>query len=259
MGGLKALKDKIESNDGTEQVYQIFLGSPQRLMPDNLDAFAGMRVPDNIKVVAHGPFVYSLVCSPTESLWRASLKACVACSQFCNQVGIKYYVVHPGGIKPYQDKKSGYLALLNFVFKYLEMTWGLDTILSLENDPGSSTGRKITDVNLLYKAVKEISDPRVRITYDTEHAYASGFNISDMDKLVKLMDYVSVVHMNSVPKEVKFGSHLDRHSSTRITESKDDLADVLKHISQYAASRNIIQILERDRELVSDDISFLEG
>ena len=172
-------------------------------------------------------------------------------------MGARYIVTHVGAISPNQTK-SAQEVLYNFCMDWLEATNNHKTILCLECDAGSKKGTKKGSLSLLFNFVSRLNHPRIRICFDTEHAYANGFNL-DSNKIDYLLEsqFVSVVHLNSIPNEVELGSHLDRHTSTRITEGKEQ--DRIKYIYEKAKLLSIPCILERDINLVKDDIKYLEG
>lgn len=249
----KRLKEDLYAykDEGTKLV-QIFLGSPRTLTIPEIEPF---QVP--IETIVHGPFVTSLVTDYSTNLWKKSLKYYVALAKLCSTLDIRKLVVHVGGIREYQSMRSGYTSLLHFCYTWLEMTEGTGVTLCLENDAGSSTGRKIGSLSLLYKAITYLDNERLKLTFDTEHAYANGFDLNQREKVNKLLEICSVVHLNAIPENVKFGGHLDRHSHTRIVESKEG-PDQLIWIAKQAYDRGIPMILERkDMEVINDDIRYI--
>lgn len=63
------------------------------------------------------------------------------------------------------------------------------------------------------------------LVHNTEHAFARGEELKNFERFMEVAD---VIHFNTIPAEVKFGSGLDRHSNTSINESKGISPDQLK-------------------------------
>ena len=95
-----------------------------------------------------------------------------------------------------------------------------EIVLALETD--ASPRSKLVRLPHLMSLAKKYAG-HITVCLDTEHAYASGYVLSETD-YEQAPQYVSVVHLNPVPdgttadKKVKFASGLDRHSNTPIAE-----------------------------------------
>lgn len=108
----------------------------------------------------------------------------------------------------------------------------------------------------LVRIVQRLGDSRVKICLDTEHHYANGSDVPAMDAFA--WNYIGLVHLNAVPEYVEAGSHKDRHSETKLRESKTGM-QVVQHYLIECIKRNIPMILERyDAGIMLDDISFCE-
>jgi endonuclease IV len=108
-----------------------------------------------------------------------------------------------------------------------------------------------TILDLLNFKKKMVSgDIDIGICVDTEHAYAAGDRLFDKNKYWNDID---MVHLNAIPKEVRWGSHLDRHSITPIEKSKSGVGFAKKIINDVGS--NVVIILERtDASVVKKDI-----
>ena len=93
--------------------------------------------------------------------------------------------------------------------------------------------------------------------WDTEHAFANGFDLSDISLVEETLQVSSVVHLNSVPLNVVRGGHLDRHSDTLIEDGQE--VKSLIEIAKLCEQRGIPTILERDKDISLQDYHFVEG
>lgn len=96
------------------------------------------------------------------------------------------------------------------------------------------------------------------LVHNTEHTYASGIDIN-IPMPEHYWDWIGVVHLNSIPPEVKMGSCLDRHSHTTLQDCSIDKT-YIQDVFDHCIKRNIPTILEREHaETSSKDIAFLNG
>lgn len=201
------------------KVFQVMVGSPRTLqIPSVTDITLLMRRHPEITVVYHGPYCVNLCKHQTDRAYMATLGFYIQMAKLLDPLGVKYIVTHIGG-RGDMDPKDSMVSIWNFCQKWLMSTQGLNIKLCLENDSGSKNGSKMGHMAVLGKVVKACNDPRIRMTFDSEHAYAAGFDTTDVQLLKEFGQYIDVVHLNSVPKEVVFGGHLDRHSTTSFYDS----------------------------------------
>lgn len=239
-------------------VFQVFMGSPQRYNEPSV-GYMKLLVEkfSEAEFVIHSPYWVTMG-NPVSKAYAQTLKYSIRMSHVMNSLGIKRYVSHVGS-RGELDANSSIKALRNLCLQWLDQTEGDDTILCLENDAGSKNGTKIGSIKALESVIRNIDSPRVRMCFDTEHAYANGFDLSDTKRLGELSDIIEVVHLNSIPHNVVKGGHLDRHSETTIEDCKeghDYLNGVLNIL--YDGIRPFI--LERgDMSIVKKDIEFLRS
>ena len=125
-----------------------------------------------------------------------------------------------------------------------------DFLILLETEPGSKKGDNFT-FNILNEVVSNIKDDRIGICVDSEHMFANGEEPPQDWKNVKLL------HFNSIPEKVVFGSHIDRHSSTLLEESTM-IEYLIKEYLIQALNKNIPVIFERKTvEMQLQDRNFI--
>lgn len=241
------------------KVFQVFIGSPRsynepvndyiKLLMDKIRMF-GL----DIIVTVHSPYWVNMAKDVTDDNYINTLKYSIRMAKALNGTGINKYVTHVGSRPESMSVEQSYNNIKNFCKKWLIATEGTDTIMCLENDSGSKKGTKMGSLNILYKIVKELNNTRLGITFDSEHAYANGFDF-DSNRLELLKPYVQVVHWNAIPEEVECLSHLDRHSSTSLRDSKPgvDVMNVYDHL--YSDIPFIFEV--KDYEIVLDNLKFI--
>lgn len=126
--------------------------------------------------------------------------------------------------------------------------------LLVENDCGGKNN-PAPSIAMIAKVVKALKKAGLDIgmCVDTEHAYAAGDSLFPMN----YKDVVDLVHLNAIPKNVRYGGHLDRHSQTALSQSKNGTGFVKKIISSIKPGTPLI--LERtEYDIIQQDMSFLK-
>lgn len=242
------------SNIGERDVYQVFLGSPKQYTVPDASRLEGI----NKDIVIHSPYWVQLARSVNDKAYTRTLDYTIKVAHEMHRVGLKYYVTHIGARTEDMTIAQAAKSIYVFCLKWLWETEGTDVILCLENDSGSKKGTKMGSVNILNRVIREVNHPRVRMAFDTEHAYANGFDLECREKLEAIKDIVSVVHYNSIPAEVGRGSHLDRHSTTPFTECKKGY-EYLHNVYEVMYDGVKPFIMEIDQSLVEGNLSFLSS
>lgn len=242
----------LDSYFSEYEVGQIFISNPKRFQVNELLEY---NIPTGRSLVVHAPFVVSLL-KDDKDHYTKSLSCLCRLSAQCMNIGAKYLVTHLGGIKDKQTKPAMEV-LYEFVMDWLDCTNNHETILCLECDAGSKTGKKKGSLTFLYNFVSRLNHPRIKICYDNEHAFANGFdmNKTQLDFLLE-SNTVAVVHLNSIPNEVEIGRHLDRHTDTNIIDGQ--YSERVAYLYWKANSLGIPCILERNPDLVPRDLQYLE-
>lgn len=138
-----------------------------------------------------------------------------------------------------------------------------DLVLCLENDAGGKSNQapRIKDISSVVNLAKANGRSNVGLCVDTQHAYAAGDNLFS----INLRDNVDILHMNSIPKYVKFGGHLDRHSEAYLKDSKKGTGFVRKILgllrpgTPIILERTLPQVIKSDAYLIKEmtnDLTF---
>ncbi len=167
-------------------------------------------------VIAHDSYLLNLG-SPDGELRKKSIRAFIDELERCESLSIPYLIAHPGshtgageaeGIKTIaRSLDEAHTACPGFrVRAALEITAG----------QGTNLGYRFEQIRDIIDAVRE-SD-RVRVCFDTEHAFAAGYDIrskegykktfAEFDETIGVKHLVAF-HLNDSKKE--FHSRVDRH------------------------------------------------
>lgn len=227
-----SVKSLLQASDEffeEHKVFQVFVGSPRTLqVPSFTDLALFKKRHPEVEVIVHMPYVVNLCKNNSEKCYINTLSYMIRVAKELDKIGINYMVTHIGGRSKEQSIKDSTMQIWNFCQKWLMSTMECKIKLCLENDSGSKANTKMGHMNVLSLVVRRVNDPRIRMCFDSEHAYAAGFNTTDVELMKSFKDVISVVHLNSVPAEVVAGGHLDRHSSTSFYDSKVSPIPVLE-------------------------------
>jgi deoxyribonuclease-4 len=120
--------------------------------------------------------------------------------------------------------------------------------LLIENNagPGGCVGARLEEVRAL---VDSVPDPRIRVCFDTCHAFAAGYElrtpegvdatISDLDRVVGL-DRVEAIHCND--SSTGLGSNRDRHANIGFGEIGENGFRLLLHDARLQKLPFILEV-----------------
>jgi deoxyribonuclease IV len=169
-----------------------------------------------IKIVfSHASYLINLS-SADENIAKNSIVALAAEVVRCENLGLKYVVLHPGSSKEIGEENA-IIKISEGLLKVLKLTEGLKTKILLENTAGqgSSIGWKFEHI---MEIMDITSSDRIGLCLDTCHAFASGYDIrsqSGFDNMIEKIDKfiglkrLYVIHMND--SKAILGSRVDRH------------------------------------------------
>jgi endonuclease IV len=199
------------------------------------------------KMIFHMPF-YTHLLLPTKPEHRTMFRSF---NSYCVDRDIRpFLIMHAKG---YRLNLS---ATLQQMRRQLLLYAGLapNVNILIENDAGGkdNPAPKLVHLNKVVKDLKSRLVTNIGICLDTEHAYASGDSLTPLDK-----SSIDLVHLNAIPSNVRFGSHLDRHSTTALANSKNGTGFIRKILNGLNSGTPVI--LERmDCNIIHRDLRFLK-
>lgn len=173
------------------------------------------------RTVSHASYLINLA-SPDDELWQKSIDLMIVEIERCEALSIRYLVHHPGAFTT-SDRDSGLTRIARAYGQLIKSTASLHTICCLENTVGSGSnlGRTFDELaNLRHRILDQTGAPeRVGFCFDTCHAHAGGYDLSDRNQADAVLDEfdatcgfdaLRVLHLNDSIGEV--GSRRDRHA-----------------------------------------------
>jgi len=167
-------------------------------------------------VIAHDSYLLNLG-APDKRLRKRSIVGFIDELERCEALGVPYLVAHPGS-----HVGSGERAGLRTIAKSLDEVHtackGFQTQVALEitAGQGSNLGYSFAQMAQIFDAVHQ--SERLRLCFDTEHAFAAGYDLRDDQGYAQTMgeldecigiDKVVAFHLNDSLRP--FHSRVDRH------------------------------------------------
>lgn len=201
--------------------FMFYTGAPQNTarssIEDSLTLEAlNLMKENNIdysKVVVHAPYIINLC---NEEKFDFSVNFLTEELNRCNQLGVKYLVLHPGShVGLGVEKGIDNIAKgLNNVFSNLQDN---NVIILLETMAGKGTevGSKLEEIKAILDKVTD--KEHLGVCLDTCHLSDAGYNIIDFDEFLNRFDNIigiskiGCIHINDSKNPV--ASHKDRHEN----------------------------------------------
>ena len=219
-GGVdKAIDRAVEI--GAETI-QVFAGPPQvwrrkRYQPPEIRTYQARVAETGIApTFLHGVYLVNLATSNPEFLAK-SYEALVHEMTACHDLGAAGVIFHIGSHKG-SGYESCFRQVVEYVAKIIEAT-PEDANLVLENSAGmgGTIGSKFAELGQI---IREVGSPRVQVCLDTQHAFASGYDLktrpgtdaamAEFEREIGL-DRLVAVHAND--SKCALGGALDRHEN----------------------------------------------
>lgn len=169
---------------------------------------------DYAKVIVHAPYIINLC---NEEKFDFSVNFLTEELTRCNQLGVKYLVLHPGshvglGI----DQGIENIARgLNKVFANLKDNNSVTILLETMAGKGTEVGSKLEEINSIIAKVED--KEHLGVCLDTCHLSDGGYDIVNFDNFLDNFDKIiginkiGCIHVNDSKNPV--ASHKDRHEN----------------------------------------------
>jgi deoxyribonuclease-4 len=175
-----------------------------------------LRESDIACVIAHDSYLVNLG-APDEALRKKSIAGFIDELERCEALGVPWLVAHPGSHVG-SGEDAGIATIAKSIDEAHKACSGFEVKVALEitAGQGSNLGCSFPQMARIFNAVKE--NDRLRLCFDTEHAFASGYDISseegyqrtftELDQHIGIKRIVAF-HLNDSLKP--FNSRVDRH------------------------------------------------
>ncbi|HCJ66215.1 MAG TPA: hypothetical protein DHV62_02530 [Elusimicrobia bacterium] len=218
--GLLGVLDEAKSLNC--QTIQFFSRSPRVWQRNKINTLEIKEFKERQKflniypLTLHTPYLPNL-CSSDDKLYQHSLKVFIEDLEYTGILGADYLTFHPGSYSEDSNSEEGCKRLIEALNSILAKVKNR-VVLLIENTAGG--GRKVgwnfSELGLIIKKIRE--KKRIGICFDTCHAYAAGYAISQKESLKKTLtefdryiglEKLKLLHTNDSKKPL--GSKIDRH------------------------------------------------
>ncbi|NPA12975.1 MAG: deoxyribonuclease IV [Aquificae bacterium] len=168
-----------------------------------------------LPIVAHSSYLFNLA-SDDPQLWEKSIQGVINELTLCEELGIEYYVIHPGKAKGQKEEKAiqNIIKAIERVFSTVKLkntVFLLETLAGQKGEIGKTTEE-------LYQLIKPFQTENIGVCLDTCHLFSAGYRINteegfnnykqELDALIGI-EKVKVIHCNDT--KTPFNSKKDRH------------------------------------------------
>ena len=242
--------------------FMIYTGAPQNTIRseinlENINNAKKLMQENNIEidnVICHAPYIINLANKEKIDSWHFSIEFLKKEISRCEQMGIKYIVLHPGSSVK-QSKEVGIQNIIEGLNKVILDDSKCMIILETMAGKGSECGNLLED---LRDILNGLNSKNIGVCIDTCHLNDAGYDmmnfddfLEEFDKIVGI-DKIKCVHVNDSKNII--GSHKDRHANLGYgTIGFDNLLKIINH----SKLKDIPKILETPYVSVSDDVNEL--
>ena len=229
--------------------FMLYTGAPQNTLRSKInleylnDALKLMNE-NNISmdnVICHAPYIINLANKEKLDSWNFSISFLKHEITRCEELGIKYIVLHPGSAVNHTKEEgiNNIIEALNFIVNDNSKCM---IILETMAGKGSECGRTLEEIKEILNGVHS---QNIGVCLDTCHLNDAGYDMSkfdafleEFDKLIGL-DKIKCVHLNDSKNIID--SHKDRHANIGLgTIGFDSLLKILNN----EQLKNVPKILE---------------
>ena len=216
---LGSLKEALSYGANT---FMFYTGAPQNTarypIQDGLtlEALTLMKEHniDYSKVIVHAPYIINLC---NEEKFEFSVNFLTEEVNRCNQLGVRYLVLHPGSHVGLGVEKGieNIIKGLNMVFTNEGKENNIIILLETMAGKGSEVGSKLEEIKTIIDGVED--KKHIGVCLDTCHLSDGGYDIENFDEFLDNFDKliginkIGCVHVNDSKNEK--GAHKDRHEN----------------------------------------------
>ncbi len=225
-------------------------------------------IKDNkITLFIHGILSINYCNDPTSKRYQWGIDNLSYDMDIARKVGAYGIVIHMGRMKDISLKEctKNFIASLKIL---LDKTKKVNILLETPVNKNGVIGGTIEDLATLYDDIPSSYKKRVKICVDTQHIFASGYDMSDIesarlyfekfDKLIGLKN-LKLIHLNDSAKE--FDSKINRHERVGkgfIFSSKSGKEALKYIICKVAMKYKIPMVMETNFETYSTNIKMIQ-
>ena len=194
-------------------------------------------------IIVHAPMVGNIANTDKDSdVFERTLESYYLDLVTMENSGLKLFNLHPGSSP---DKKEAIIKIACAINELHNRTKGHNTILLLETmmKKGNYIGKNFEEIKNIINLVEDKN--RIGVCFDTCHVWDAGYNLKNLNKVIKEFDnviglhYLKALHINDSKNELESGK--DRHEE--IGKGYIGL-DILKSIVNHKDLKHLPKALE---------------
>lgn len=263
---LESLNEALSYGSTT---FMFYTGAPQNTIRSKISSEITEKAKEVMKehnmkiedIIVHAPYIINLANDNDDAKYNFSINFLIQEVNRCEEIGIKYLVLHPGSHVGLGIEKG----IQNIIFALNKVNESNDSVIILLETmagKGSEVGSNLDEIKEIIDGVTDKS--KIGVCLDTCHLSDSGYDITDFDKILDELDkkiglsYLHCVHVND-SKNVR-GARKDRHEN--IGYGMLGFDNLIKIIYNKRLD-NIPKILEtpwyEDRPLYKEEIEMIKS
>lgn len=199
--------------------FMFYTGAPQNTnrctINDLITLEALKKMKDNnidySKVIVHAPYIINLANKKDVDKYNFSIRFLTEELDRCEQLGIKYLVLHPGS-HVNEGIDIGIDNIVNALNRILDNS-SVTVLLETMSGKGTEIGRDFYELKRIIDRIN--SKEKIGVCFDTCHLNDSGYDISKFDEILDKFDsiiglsYLKCIHINDSKNNM--GEKKDRH------------------------------------------------
>ena len=216
---LGSVKEAISYGANT---FMFYTGAPQNtirktineeLIKEAHDLMQNNNIDIN-HVICHAPYIINLANNLEESKYNFSITFLKGEITRCEEMGIKYIVLHPGSSVSINRE----VALQNIIFalnQVLNNSTKVTILLETMAGKGTELGSTLEEIKTIIDGVVE--KDKIGVCIDTCHLNDAGYNIHEFNEFLDQFEQIigiskiKCVHVNDSKNAL--GAHKDRHAN----------------------------------------------
>ena len=217
--------------------FMFYTGAPQNTVRKSLNKEKNeeakkLMKENNIEIeniICHAPYIINLANNTRIEKWQFSISFLKQELNRCEELGIKYIVVHPGSSVGIERNEA--LQNISEALNQIIIENGPMILLETMAGKGTECGCTLEEIKTILSQVKS---KNIGVCLDTCHLNDSGIDMKDFDNYLEEfnqeigLDKIHCIHINDSKNERN--SHKDRHENIGYgTIGFDTLIKIINH------------------------------
>ena len=217
--------------------FMFYTGAPQNTVRKSLNKEKNeeakkLMKENNIEIeniICHAPYIINLANNTSIEKWQFSISFLKQELNRCEELGIKYIVVHPGSSVGIERNEA--LQNISEALNQIIIENGPMILLETMAGKGTECGCTLEEIKTILSQVKS---KNIGVCLDTCHLNDSGIDMKDFDNYLEEfnieigLDKIHCIHINDSKNERN--SHKDRHENIGYgTIGFDTLIKIINH------------------------------